>query len=136
MLGKTGQRLFLALSKEGNGNGIPTVKPLEKEKGFKTFPAIDQVLCELESQTLPLNLLETRGFPLSWGKEVVEEGNGYYPGGFNGEKVRKKECRNRAGKMYSTCTVIQNVTGVILLGNLQLWSLGLTRTLNDSPCGF
>nr|GFB62053.1 hypothetical protein [Tanacetum cinerariifolium] len=50
-------------------------------KGLQTFPAIDQAVCELESQSWPSFWLETRGFPLSWGKEVVKEGKGYYPGG-------------------------------------------------------
>nr|GFC70910.1 hypothetical protein [Tanacetum cinerariifolium] len=90
-----------------------------REKLQEAFPAIDQVVCELESQSPPLILLKTRGF-------LFFLGNGGSGGSGGGgkvlpvdlsrlllEKEGKTGCIILAGNTV-LCTVFQNVTmGII-----------------------
>nr|GEY02819.1 hypothetical protein [Tanacetum cinerariifolium] len=85
-----------------------------REKGFKYSQPLIRLCVSSDHNLGPSFWLETRGFPLSWGKEVVEEGKGYYPGGLRRlllEKKWKTGLSSKGGKHCAEHSVLKRDRG-------------------------
>nr|GEY39235.1 hypothetical protein [Tanacetum cinerariifolium] len=110
------------------------------EKGFKAFPAINDLLCAFGSQSQPFNLLESCGILLFLGHGCSGGGWDVKPSGFDGDFAGKKEKKGGVVLAGNTVlsTVFQNVTGikVEVSGFYTFSPWGLFRTYTVSPWWF